>query len=307
MKRSSRLAALTLAVTLGAFPRVLSAQARGVPPAAFPAELDQYIEKAMRDWEVPGLAVAIVRHDTVLAAKGYGVRELGKPDRVDASTVFSIASLTKSFTAAAAAILVDEGKLAWDAPVRRYLPAFRLSDPYLTDQVTVRDLLAHRTGLHASNMMWVMTGIDRAELVRRARYMQPERPFRTGQLYSNAGYAIAGEALAAAAGQSYEELIRSRLFAPLGMRSSTITMEALAQQPNKVSPHAIIGGVQRPIGWRNIDVIAPAGSINSTATDMAQWLRFQLGDGTFRGTRLISAASMWEMHSPKPSSPSPRR
>lgn len=239
-----------------------------------------------------------MRHDSVLAAKGYGVRELGKPDRVDENTVFSIASLTKSFTATAAAMLVDDGKLAWDAPVRRYLPTFALGDPYLTDAITVRDLLSHRTGLHGSNMAWVVTDVDRAELLRRTRYLQPERPFRTTQVYSNVGFTIAGE-LAAAAGTSYEALVRTRIFLPLGMRSTTITMSALANQPNRVSPHAVIGGVQRPIPWRDIDVIAPAGAINSTAADMAQWLRFQLGDGTFGGRRLVSAEGLWEIHSPQ--------
>jgi CubicO group peptidase (beta-lactamase class C family) len=267
--------------------------------AGFPEALDRYIEQAMRDWEVPGLAIAVVRNDTVLAAKGYGVRELGKPERVDANTVFNIASLTKSFTTTAAAMLVDEGKLSWDAPARTYLPALEFSSPYLTSEVTMRDLLSHRTGLHGSNMMWQLTDISRAEIVRRARYLQPERPFRTEEVYSNVGFTIAGEALAAAAHTSYEDLIRQRIFAPLGMRSTTISMADLAKQTNKVSPHAIIAGVQRPFPWRDIDIIAPAGAINSTANDMATWLRFQMGDGAFAGKRLVSADQLAETHSPQ--------
>lgn len=278
-----------------------SATAQGIqqPPVGFPESLDRYIEQAMRDWEVPGLAIAIVRNDSVLVAKGYGVRELGKPERVDANTVFNMASLTKSFTTTAAAMLIDEGKLSWDAPARQYLPALEFSNPYLTSEVTMRDLLSHRTGLHGSNMMWVLTDISRPEIVRRARYLQPERPFRTEEIYSNVGFTIAGEALAAAAHTPYEDVIRQRIFAPLGMRSTTISMAELAKQTNKVAPHAIIGGVQRSFPWRDIDIIAPAGAINSTANDMATWLRFQMGDGTFAGKRVLSAAQLAETHSPQ--------
>jgi CubicO group peptidase (beta-lactamase class C family) len=272
---------------------------RTSPPAGFPAGLDAYIARAVADWEVPGLAIAVVRNDSVLVAKGYGVRELGKPERVDENTVFSTASLTKSFTATAAAMLVDEGKLAWDAPARRYLPSLVFRDPYLTEQVTMRDLLSHRTGLHGSNMAWQLTGIQRPEMVRRARYMEVEAPFRTRLVYSNVGYAIAGEAIGAAAGMPYEDVIRRRIFAPLGMRSTTIGHAGAARSANRVMPHAMIGGVQLPIPWRDIDVIAPAGSVNSTAADMAQWLRFQLGDGTFAGRRLVSAEGLWEIHSPQ--------
>jgi CubicO group peptidase (beta-lactamase class C family) len=276
----------------------LSAQ-RNPPPAGYPAALDAYIAKAIADWEVPGLAIAVVRNDSVLAARGYGVRELGKPERVDENTVFSIASLTKSFSATAAAMLVDDGRLEWDAPARRYLPALAFHDPYLTENVTVRDLLAHRTGLHASNMAWQLTGIGRAELVRRARYMEAEAPFRTRLVYSNVGYAIAGEAIAAAAGMPLEEVIRQRVIAPLGMRSTTIGYAAASRAPNRAMPHAMIGGVQRPIPWRDIDVVAAAGSVNSTAADMAQWLRFQMGDGAFAGRRLVSPGAFWEIHSPQ--------
>lgn len=275
---------------------------RTPPPAGYPASLDAYVAKAVADWEVPGLAIAVVRNDSVLVAKGYGVRELGKPERVDENTVFSIASLTKSFTATAAAMLVDDGKLQWDAPARRYLPALAFRDPYLTENVTVRDLLAHRTGLHASNMAWQLTGAgraDRAEMIRRARYMEAEAPLRTRLVYSNLGYLLAGEAIAAAAGMPYEDVVRQRILAPLGMRSTTVDDSAAARAPNRAMPHTMIGGVQRPIPWRDIDVIAAAGSVNSTAADMAQWLRFQMGDGTFAGRRLVSADAFWEIHSPQ--------
>ncbi|HMI55618.1 MAG TPA: serine hydrolase [Gemmatimonadaceae bacterium] len=267
--------------------------------AQFPTELDQYIEKARRDWEVPGLAIVVVRNDSVLAAKGYGVRELGKPDRVDANTVFNIASLTKSFTAAAAATVVDQGKVSWDTPVHQLLPEYVLSDPWLTQNVTLRDLLSHRVGFHASNQIFQLTNVTRADIIRRARYFWLERPFRTEEVYSNVGVTIAAEAFSRAAGMSYEDLVRQRLLAPLGMRSTSITTAEFVRATNRVTPHAQIGGVQRPIRVSDIDVIAPAGGINSTASDMATWLRFQMGDGTFNGKRIFSADQMWTMHFPQ--------
>jgi CubicO group peptidase (beta-lactamase class C family) len=298
-RRTGSRALLIMSLLAFADPRVGVAQSNPQLPVGFPVTLDSYIENAVRDWEVPGLAIAIVRNDSVLVAKGYGVRELGKPERVDGNTVFNIASLTKSFTAAAAAMLVDEGKLAWDAPARRYLPGLELSDPYLTAQVTMRDLLSHRTGLQPANMMWVLSGISRPEILRRAKFLKPDRPFRTEEIYSNVGYTIAGEAIAAAAGASYEDVIRQRIFAPLGMRSTTIGNDDIPRISNRVSPHTIIGGVHRAFPWRNNEATMPAGGINSTASDMATWLRFQMSDGTFAGKHLISAAQMWEMRSPQ--------
>ena len=181
-----------------------AAHANGTPaaPTGLTPEVDAYLTKALADWQIPGMAVAVVRPDRVVFAKGYGVRELGKPEPVDEHTVFDAASLTKSFTGTLAAVLVEEGKLAWDDPVRKHLPALRFPDSYLDEHVTVRDLLAHRTGLHPANMMWVLTDVDRAEVLRRARCLPATAGFRAGMVYSNVGYSIAGEALAAAGGAS---------------------------------------------------------------------------------------------------------
>jgi CubicO group peptidase (beta-lactamase class C family) len=165
--------------------------------------------------------------------------------------------------------------------------------------VTLRDLLSHRTGFFAANQIFQLTNTTRADIIRRARFLPVSRPFRTEMVYSNIGFTIAGEALGRAAGMSYEDLVRRRVFAPLGMRSTTITSEEFVGATNKVTPHAIIAGMQRPIRPRNIDIIGPAGAVNSTAADMATWLRFQMGDGTFNGKRVISAEQMWQMHSPQ--------
>ncbi|HEX8696326.1 MAG TPA: serine hydrolase [Longimicrobium sp.] len=287
---SARTAILVAAALLA--PGAAHAQTGALPP-----ELDAYIAKALAEWEVPGMALAVVRHDSVLVARGYGVRELGKPGRVDENTVFDIASLTKSFTAAGAAVLVDEGKLAWDDPVRRWLPWMEFPDAYLTREVTLRDLLSHRTGLEAANFAYRFTGIDRGETLRQVRWMRPQAPFRTRQVYNNILYAAAGEVTAAAAGTTWAELMRTRLFQPLGMGSTTAEEEP-DRAGNVASPHAPIGGVQRPVRARNHQAISPAGGVYSTAADMARWLRFQLADGVLDGRRVISAAAMAEMHHP---------
>jgi CubicO group peptidase (beta-lactamase class C family) len=268
-------------------------------PGAFvlPPELDRYIADAVRDWGVPGVAIAIVKDDQVVAARGYGVREIGKSAPMDGETVFDIASLTKSFTAAGAAVLVDDGKLAWDARVREILPRVSFADPYLDHEVTLRDLLSHRTGLQPANAMARFTGFDREEVLRRVRHLEPQAPFRTTMVYSNILYTVAGEMTGAVAGLSWAELIRRRLIEPAGMRSTTV--EIRPSGPNVASPHATLDGVQRPsrpFDWR---MLGPSASIYTNAVDLARWLRLQLGDGVLEGKRIISSESMAEMHSPQ--------
>ncbi len=266
--------------------------------AQWTPELDAYIERARSEWDVPGLAIAVVQDGKVVVAKGFGVRTLGKPEAVDEHTMFDLASLSKSFTAAAVATLVDEGKLRWDDPVRQHLPRFELADPYRTQNVTMRDLLAHRTGLEAGNFVFLFTSYDTTEVIRRMRYLKERQPFRTGMLYSNLGYTAAGEAAAAAAGMSWSELVRTRLIEPLGMRESTVSV-AHDLMPNHADGHSWIGDKQVPIRSRKPMNILPAAGVNSTASDMAKWLLFQLGDGTWEGKRIISAAAMQEMHEPQ--------
>jgi CubicO group peptidase (beta-lactamase class C family) len=279
---------LTLATALWIIPTVANAQQR---------ELDRYIRQVLTDGRIPGLAIAVVRNDSVLWAKGYGVRELGKPGRVDANTVFDVASLTKSFTATAAAMLVDRGQLRWDDPVRRYLPDLVLPDSALTADATVRDFLSHRTGLESANMMWVLTAIDRPEVLRRVRYLRVVAPFRQTMTYNNVGYTIAGEAIAAAAGTTFEELLRDVVIKPLRLSSTTWTYEQTARMPNVASSHATIAGRQQPIRRETQrHTIAAAGSVQSTVTDLARWMRLHLNNGGLDGTRYVSDSTMRAMH-----------
>ena len=262
-----------------------------------PQPLETYVAEAMREWETPGLAVAVIHGDDAPVAQGFGVRRLGRTERVDADTVFNIASLTKSFTAAAAAVLVDDGRLAWGDRVARWLPEVEFSDPWLTEHVTLADLLSHRTGLQSANTAWYRTRIPRAEILRRVRYLEPAAPFRTEQVYNNALYTVAGEVTAAAAGTSWEELVRTRLLRPIGMARTLVGMPP-SEGANVASPHALVGGRQQPIAPADYVSTAPAGGMESTARDMARWLRFQVGDGTFDGRRILSSEALQAMHEP---------
>src|SRR5688572_20082682 len=206
----------------------------------FSKELDEYIASAVKDSEIPGLAIAIVKDGKVIVAKGYGVRELGKSEPVNEETIFDTASLTKSFTATAIASLVDEKKMMWDAPVRRYLPSIEFPDPYLTANITIRDLLSHRTGLHAANGPAFYSSLDRPQVLSLLKNVRIVAPFRTQFVYSNIGYTAAGEASAVAAGTTWAELINTRLIGPLGMKRTTPVFESAPGMGNISSGHALI-------------------------------------------------------------------
>ena len=260
--------------------------------------LDAYIEKARQDWGVAGLAVAIVKNDSVIYAKGFGLRESGKPVPVDARTLFAIGSNTKAFTAAAIGLLVDEKKLSWDDRVTKYLPQFQLFDPYVTRELTIRDLLSHRSGLARGDAVWYASSFDRQEILRRVRYLEPSWSFRSQYGYQNIMFLAAGELAAAVAGQSWDDLVKQRFFRPLGMTASNTSVTDLRGQGNVATPHFKVGGRAVPIGWRNIDNAGPAGSINSNVLDMAQWIRLHLGEGEYQGQRLLSQRVIREMQTP---------
>lgn len=284
-------AAILLALPVALTP--LAAHAQGKEP--WPG-LDAYIESAMKTWQVPGLGFAVVRNDSVIYARGYGVREVGRPDRVDEHTIFAIGSASKAFTSAAVSMLVDEKKVSLDANPSLYLPGFQLWDPYATRELTVRDLLSHRSGLARGELAWYGSGFDRDEIVRRVRFLQPSWSFRSQFGYQNIMYITAGQVVARVSGKSWDDFIQQRIFTPLGMTSSSTSVKAIRGQTNVASPHATVNDTVRAVPWRDIDNAGPAGSINSNAVDMAQWVRLQLGRGTYAGKTLISAKSVDEMH-----------
>ncbi len=289
MIRISRILLLGLGATS------LAAQSKGTPvPAPDPlAGLAEYIEQVRVGWKIPGLAVGIVKDDSLIFARGFGLKEDGKPDSVTPRTLFAIGSNTKSFTATAAAMLVDDGRMRWNDRVTRWLPSFQLFDPYVTRELTLRDVLSHRSGLgRRGDALWYGTDFSRDEILHRVRYLRPNAAFRTEMGYQNIMVMAGGEMVGRAAGTSYDEVIRQRIFGPLGMTTSGTSVSELSRQSDVSTPHSIAGGTVKVIPWRNADNIAPAGSINSNLVEMAQYLRLQLGNGTYRGQRLVSATNL---------------
>lgn len=263
------------------------------------AGFDAYMNAAIKTWKVPGMAIAIVRNDSVIYAKGYGVQDIGKGTPVDEKTIFAIGSSSKAFTSASIAMLVDEKKVDLDAQATKYLPGFQLADAYATREITVRDLLSHRSGLARGELAWYGSGFDRDEIVRRVRFLQPSWSLRSQFGYQNIMYIASGQIAAHVSGMTWDDFVQQRLFTPLGMSASTTTMRGLEKRSNVATPHALEDSTVRTVAWRNIDNAGPAGSINSNVVDMAQWVRLQLNDGMIGNKRLISKRMVDEMHTPQ--------
>jgi CubicO group peptidase (beta-lactamase class C family) len=272
--------------------------------AAPPADLDSYIANSMRTFEVPGMAVAIVKDGKVLLAKGYGVRKLGDPTPVDERTRFGIGSNTKAFTTAALAGLVDAGKLSWDDPVYQRLPGFVMYDPYVSHEMTIRDLLTHRSGMGLGEgdlLFWPQTTYTRDEIIYKLRFMKPASGFRSHYAYDNLLYMTAGQIIPAVTGISWDDYIRQRIFTPLGMNNSNVSNAALQPGDDRAFPHSRVDGKLQVVRFEALDNAGPAGAINSCAVDMAKWVQVQLNRGTFmdREGRLFSEQQSKEMWSPQ--------
>ncbi|QQS48302.1 MAG: serine hydrolase [Acidobacteriota bacterium] len=274
----------------------------GVPvraQAVDAAALDAVIEEALKYWQTPGAAVVVISDGKVAYLKGFGVRDLKTKQPVTADTVFAIGSTTKAFTTAAMALLVDEGKMQWDDPVRKHLASFRLADPLASENVTMRDLVTHRTGLSRHDLLWFGSPWSRAEILRRIGLVPLSQSFRSVFQYQNIMYLAAGEAVAATSGSSYEDFIRQRIFLPLGMKNASLSVIDAQKSPDHATPHFKRGARIEAMPWRNLDNVGPAGSINASISDLSAWIQLQLGDGTSGGKRLISADNLREMHTPQ--------
>ena len=260
-------------------------------------ELDQYIVRGMHDAEIPGLSIAVVKDDAVVFAKGYGVRKLGDNAPVDEHTIFNIASVTKGFTTASLAMLVDEGKLGWDDHVLKYLPTFQLYDSYATRELIVRDLLTHRTGLTENDALCVDSTYSRDEILYRIRFWQPKLGFRAQFDYNNCMYVVAGQIVPAITGRSWDDFVHEQIFRPLGMKDSSTSIREI-HNDNVAMPHRIVNGTVQALPLPNNDNFAPAGGVNSSAVDMAQWIRLQLSGGAYQGQRLLSLQRVKELQTP---------
>ncbi|MCS6874184.1 MAG: serine hydrolase [Pyrinomonadaceae bacterium] len=268
--------------------------------AAKIAEIDAYAEQVLRDWKVPGMAIAIVKDDRVIFAKGYGVRHLGKPEKVDEDTLFAIASNSKAFTTAALAILMDEGKISgWDEKVSIFLPEFQMYDAYVTRELTLRDLVCHRSGLDtfSGDLLWYETKYTPDEVLRRVRYLKPVSSFRSKYGYQNLMFIAAGRIIEKVSGKSWGEFLRERILKPLGMNRTTTTVRDI--KDNYATPHNESGGRGlRPLPLGNVDNAIGAAGLNSSVSEVAKWLRLQLGKGKYEGKQIFSEQQAGQMWSP---------
>ncbi len=263
--------------------------------------LDKVFEQALKDWEVPGMAIAITSKDDILFSKGYGVKEVNKTDKVDANTLFAVASNSKSFTAAAIGILVDQGKLKWDDKVVEHLPWFKLYDPYVTANMTIRDLLSHRSGLvtFSGDIVWHGTHYTTEEVVRRARFLKPAYGFRTTFGYSNIMYLAAGLIVEKVSGQTWDEFTKENFLTPLGMNTTLTSITQFTPQTNLAMPHATDNDKTVKINYLNWDNMAAAGGLISSANEMSKWLQLQLKGGKWNDMQIISEKSLNEMWYPQ--------
>ncbi|HSG48637.1 MAG TPA: serine hydrolase [Longimicrobiales bacterium] len=263
-------------------------------------DFDAYVREAVQEWGAVGLAVAVVKDGRMVFAEGYGAREVGRPGAVDAATLFAIGSTTKAMTAAALGILVDEGRLAWDDPVTRHLPGFRLSDPWLTRELTVRDLLTHRAGLGNADYLWYGVETDVDEVLDRFSHAPVAYSPRTSFIYQNVMYAAAGAVVEAVSGRPWEDFLEERIFRPLGMDRTVALLSETEGVENVAAPHGEVDGEVVPIGNASVDPVKAAGSVWSSVEEMSRWLGMLLAGGVAPdGTRILSDAVVEEMFSPQ--------
>jgi len=261
--------------------------------------LDEFMAEVLATWKAPGIALAVVKDDSVVFASGYGTRDIRTGNPLDEESLFAVASTSKAFTVAALGLLVDRGEISWDDRVTDRLPGFQLYDPWVTREFTIRDLLTHRSGLPRGDRLWYGSPFTREEVVRRVRYLEPAWSFRSRYGYQNIMFITAGELVEAVADTSWDAFLRSEIFQPLGMTESGTTTRNIEARSNVATPHIMEDGDVRPISWRDFDNLGGAGAINSNAVEMAQWIRLQLGHGKLDHRRILSDSVMKEMHTPQ--------
>lgn len=263
-------------------------------------KIDNYIQQAMKDWKMPGFAVAIVKNDSVIFSKGYGVKDIRTNEQVDVHTNFMIASCSKAFTTAALATLVDRGKINWDDKVIDFLPSFQMYDTWVTKEITIRDLVTHRSGLatFSGDILWLGSTYDAKEVIKRARFLKPTSSFRSKYGYQNIMFSVAGSIIPVVTDTSWSDYIKAHFFKPLGMNRSTTSIEEMKSIGNFALPHKIENEKVFPFkDFYSIETVAPAGAINSNVYDMAQWIRLQLNKGKFDGKQIFSERQSNEMWS----------
>jgi CubicO group peptidase (beta-lactamase class C family) len=264
-------------------------------------KLDAYYAQAVKDWDVPGMSIAIVKDGKVVFARSYGTKEVGKNEKPDENTLYAIASNSKAFTASIIAQLVDEKKLSWEDRVQKHVPYFELADPWVSKEVTVRDALSHRVGLttFGGDVIWYRSKLNGEEIVRRLKYLVPSYSFRSGYGYSNVMYITTGELIKSVTGKSWSENVKERFLTPLGMTRTISGTAELDKMGNYATPHIVSGGKNQAMPWEDWSHVAATGGILSSVKDMSQWMIFHLNNGVWNKDTLISLPAhnlMWTPH-----------
>jgi len=265
------------------------------------AKLDIYFEKAAKDWDIPGMSVGIVKDSEIVFSKGYGVIEVGKPEKPDGNTLYSIASNSKAFTSALIAMLVQEGKLNWDDKVQKYLPYFELYDSYASRETTIKDLLCHRVGLgtFSGDFIWYKSDLNSEEIIKRLKYLPFKFDFRDGFGYSNVMYITAGEVIKKVTGKTWGENLQERILNPVNMDRTVFSLSKLDEKGNFAIPHAFENYKNIPIPFVNWEEVGALGGIISSVNDMGNWMIFNMNNGITGTDTLLMPSSrnlIWKMH-----------
>ncbi|MEW6456679.1 MAG: serine hydrolase [Acidobacteriota bacterium] len=259
----------------------------------------EFVNVTMKEWKVPGLAIAIIKDGEIILSEGFGLRDVKKGLKVTPQTLFAIGSCTKAFTAVSLGILVDEGKLDWDKPVRNYLPTFKLFDPIVTERMTPCDLITHRSGLPGHDLVWYGSSLTRKELFDRLQYLELSKDFRLVWQYQNLMYLAAGLLVEQISGITWEEFVQKRILEPLGMKNSNFSVNESQKASDFALPYREEKNEVKEIPFRNIDAMGPAGSMNSNVTEMANWILLNLNKGKFGKNQIISEANLAQIHFPQ--------
>jgi CubicO group peptidase (beta-lactamase class C family) len=290
---------------LFAFIILLSSNFSSIAQTITSAEIDVLVERTLKTFDVPGISVAVIKDDKVIHAKGYGVRSLKTQQKVDENTLFGVASNSKAYTAAALGILVDEKKITWDTKVTDIIPEFKLHNPYVTEEFTIRDLLCHRSGMGLGAgdlMMWPdSSDFTKTDIIHNLRYLKPVSSFRSKYDYDNNLYIVAGEVVARVSGTSWEDFVEKRIMQPLGMTKSAASLSRLKDKSNVIDPHAPVNGKVQAIGIDWSETANAAGGIYSSVSDMSKWVIAQINGGKYGdgSKRLFSQEVHEEMWTPQ--------
>lgn len=282
---------ILLVITINAYPQKIQLET-----------IEPFINQLMKDFEVTGLSIGIVRNDSVIYSKGFGTRKINKNLPIDENTIFGIGSISKSFTALTLGILVDEGKIDWDDKVKDYLPYFELYDSYVSENFTIKDLLTHRSGLKeiSGGTLWYHSDLSRKDIIKKLKYLEPVSGFREKPAYQNVMYLVAGEIVGVVAGTSWDDFLKNRIFNKLEMRNSTSISSVRESNKNLAFPHVWNEDYKKMLVTQEKgDNLAPAGFIYSSANDMNKYMKMLLNDGVFKQDTIISKSTLAEIFKPQ--------